>query len=58
VQDHDRRGARTAGLYLGHRREDGSRRQPGHGGMTGKKATARTKAKTFLRRKKQKLETG
>jgi transposase len=45
VQDHHRSGARTAGLYLGHRREDGSYRQSGHGGMTGKQQQQEQKQK-------------
>jgi hypothetical protein len=55
AQDHHRRGARTAGLHLGHRDQGGSGSQQQDGGLTKCKNKSKAKAKTFQRMKKQKL---
>jgi len=51
AQDRYRRGSRTAGFHLGHRREGGNRSQTIHRAMTSKR---QSKSKTFPTREKTK----
>src|SRR6266702_2947597 len=52
AQDHHRRGARTAGLYLGHRSQGGNGKQAADGGLT--KSKNKSKGKNFPKNEKTK----